>query len=235
MTGLSYSIVSGMKFMLVRLAQLRRALLLLLLLLPALVWGGSVLGIGERALAWVQEHFGVTGRERVDAWSTLTDGLQGVDEPRKIREVNAFFNRVPFLNDDRLWGREDYWATPYEMLGRNGGDCEDFALAKYFTLKALGVPVVRMRITYVKAIRINQAHMVLAYFPVGAAEPLVLDNLVGDILPASQRPDLVPIYSFNAEGLWVARMRGDGVKVGNGSEVNLWTDLNARLRALGHQ
>jgi len=62
-------------------------------------------------------------------------------------------------------------------LASNGADCEDFSIAKYFALKELGVPIQRLRITYVKAVRLNQAHMVLAYYPEPDAVPLILDNL----------------------------------------------------------
>ena len=101
-----------------------------------------------------------------------------------------------FVSDDQHWGRADYWATPVEFLATGAGDCEDFSLAKYFTLKALGVPLERMRLTYAKAVKLNQAHMVVAYFATPDAEPLILDNLISDIKPASQRTDLVPVYSF---------------------------------------
>ncbi|WP_236632055.1 hypothetical protein [Endozoicomonas montiporae] len=86
-----------------------------------------------------------------------------------------------------------------------------------------------MRITYVKALRIDQAHMVLTYYPKTGQEPLVLDNLEGKILPASERKDLKPVYNFNGDGLWISRQRGKGVRVGKADRISLWMELRERL------
>jgi predicted transglutaminase-like cysteine proteinase len=115
------------------------------------------------------------------------------------------------------------------MLSVGAGDCEDYSIAKYFTLKELGVAEDKLRITYVKAIKIDQAHMVLTYFENKRAIPLVLDNLVIDIKPATQRQDLVPVYSFNGAGLWLAKARGEGQRVGEASKLSLWQDLERRM------
>lgn len=147
----------------------------------------------------------------------------------KLVLVNAFFNQMRFVSDRQQWGKDDYWATPVEFLAAGGGDCEDFSLAKYFTLRALGVPADSMRLTYAKAVKLNQAHMVVAYFPATDAEPLILDNLVGDIRPASQRVDLVPVYSFNGDGLWLSKERGRGRRVGGADRLKLWNDLKYRM------
>ncbi len=80
-----------------------------------------------------------------------------------------------------------------ELLTTNGGDCEDFSIAKYLTLRAMGVPDDQLRIIYVKALELNQAHMVLAWYKTPGSDPLILDNLINDIKPASQRNDLEPV------------------------------------------
>lgn len=153
-------------------------------------------------------------------------------EPDKLTAVNDFFNKIPFVSDAEHWGIHDYWATPTELLASNGGDCEDYAIAKYFTLLSLGISVDKMRITYVKARSLppaDQAHMVLTYYPKPEAIPLVLDNLVPEIKPGSQRADLLPVYSFNGDGLWLAKERGAGRVEGGSSRISLWTQLNARM------
>ncbi len=147
----------------------------------------------------------------------------------KLERVNRFFNRLHFIDDTIHWQQEDYWATPVEFLASNGGDCEDFALAKYFTLRALGVPEERLALTYVKAVRLNRAHMVLTYYPEPGAEPLVLDNLTEAIQPASRRTDLLPVYSFNGAGLWLAKQRGRGKKVGESGRLSRWRQLLNRM------
>ncbi|MDZ7852689.1 MAG: transglutaminase-like cysteine peptidase [Halomonas sp.] len=155
----------------------------------------------------MQAQYGQRGLVSLEAWFTLLERLRAADLETRLREVNDFFNRrIRWLDDIDIWGQEDYWATPLETLGRGQGDCEDYSIAKYITLKELGVPGDKLRMIYVKArigrSGITQAHMVLGYYETPAAEPLVLDNLVPSITPAAQRTDLDPVFSFNSSGLW---------------------------------
>lgn len=196
----------------------------LILLLGPWAWA-----LDAAQLAAVERQYGVEARQRVEAWQRLLEEAASLPEPDKLTAVNRFFNRLVFVSDREHWRREDYWATPLEFLGTGGGDCEDFAVAKYFTLKALGVPTDRLRLTYVKAVQLNEAHMVLTYYPTPSAEPLVLDNLVPDIRLASQRRDLVPVYSFNGDGLWLAKERGLGRFVGKADRLSRWTELQRRM------
>jgi len=146
-----------------------------------------------------------------------------------LSSVNAFFNDVSYVSDQTQWGMADYWASPAELLASNGADCEDFSIAKYFALKELGVPIERLRITYVKAVRLNQAHMVLAYYPAPEAEPLILDNLENWVRPASERTDLVPVYSFNDEDVLLARPGRPDARAGSSSQIRLWRGLLDKL------
>jgi predicted transglutaminase-like cysteine proteinase len=190
--------------------------------------------IKKEVLADAQRDFGDKAHERLLAWQDLYLELQDQDEDEKLRAVNRFFNnQVNYVSDDKHWGQKDYWATPYESLTTHGADCEDFVIAKYYTLKELGVAVEKMRITYVKALRINQAHMVLTYFPTPDAIPLVLDNLIGKIYRADRRKDLEPVYSFNGSGMWLERMKGQGIRMGNPNKLDLWTGLRLRMSAQG--
>lgn len=151
----------------------------------------------------------------------------------KLNRVNAFFNqRLLFRNDKSVWGAGDYWATPMEFLRKGAGDCEDYALAKYFTLREIGIPASQLRITYVKALQLNQAHMVVTWYARPDAIPLVLDNLKPAILPATQRTDLLPVYAFNGEGLWLPQATGNK-RVGDSKQLSRWQDLLTRMRAEG--
>ena len=153
-----------------------------------------------------------------------------LDEAKKLQVVNNFFNQIPFISDAIHWKQQDYWATPLELLGSNGGDCEDYSIAKYLTLRELGVADGKLRITYVKALKLNEAHMVLTYYSSPSAEPVILDNLEGDILPASQRKDLLPVYSFNGESLWLNSGLSDvGQLVGGSERIAPWRDLLRRM------
>lgn len=191
----------------------------------------DLLVISGELLARVETTYGVTARLRVDNWSKLLARTDFVDEMNTVREVNRFFNQMRFVDDIVHWGENDYWATPIEFLGSNGGDCEDFSIAKYFTLRHLGVPDERLRMVYVKALRLNQAHMVVAYLPDADAEPLILDNLNPEVLRAGMRRDLQPVYSFNGESLWLAKERGLGkTPAGKADKLSLWTQLQRRLQ-----
>ena len=138
----------------------------------------------------------------------------------------AFLNKIPYVSDLQHWKKQDYWATPAEMLATNGGDCEDYAIAKYFTLVALGVDSSKLKITYVKAL--SEAHMVLTYYSKPNAIPLVLDNLIPHIRPADKRPDLKPIYAFNGDGMWLVKAQEQS-RVGNPSNIRFWREMKSRM------
>lgn len=204
-------------------------------LLLLLLAGESLsFNIDEALLAWVRNRHGEQSRQRVQNWRELMTTNQTLAEPQKLDVVNSFFNRLTFTPDMQTWKREDYWATPLETLALGAGDCEDFALAKYFTLTALGVDESRLRLTYVKALKLNQPHMVLTYYATPDAVPLVLDNLEPLIKPATERDDLAPVYSFNGTGLWLARQRGQGKPAGDSERLPLWREMLQRMRRETH-
>lgn len=211
---------------------MRAFLLCLLLICQWLLAEEIAIRLTENVIASAERKFGPVARQRLEAWLQLISQNRKKPESEKLRLVNEFFNQTPFVPDDVHWGKRDYWATPVEMLASNGGDCEDYAIGKYFTLQALGISMDKLRITYVKAQNLppgDQAHMVLTFYPKPGAVPLVLDNLDKEIRSADARSDLLPVYSFNGDGLWLAKERGAGRSVGGASRISLWTEMNARL------
>ena len=166
-------------------------------------------------------------------WKQLLSSSHSAVETEKLKKANDFFNqRIAFNDDITIWGQSDYWATPLETIGRGNADCEDFSIAKYYSLLDMGIPLAKLRLVYVKA-NLNgsqQAHMVLAYYASPTSDPLVLDNLITDIRPASRRTDLSPIFSFNSAGLW----QGTGNQTSK-SNLSRWQDLLQRARAEGFQ
>ena len=182
-------------------------------------------------LEHVGKKYGARAKVRLEQWQALIQANQDKSDQEKLELVNDFFNDLTFVDDSIHWKKTDYWATPVEMIETGGGDCEDFSIAKFFTLKALGVDESHLRMTYVKALRLNQAHMVLTYFSAPGAEPVVLDNLIAEIKPAHLRNDLMPVYSFNADGLWLAKQRNvSGQMVGGSERIGLWQDLLQRMK-----
>ncbi|KTC94109.1 transglutaminase-like cysteine peptidase [Legionella erythra] len=203
------------------------ALFLLLSLSAAVMAGSDGLRLASVSGKPGADHDAVL---RFKTWKQLILTHQNSSTLEKLKATNDFFNQFHFEKDLGYQGVTDYWKTPEEFIADGSGDCEDFSIAKYFTLLALDLPINTLRITYVKSMTLNQAHMVLAYYPTPQAEPLVLDNLVTDILPASKRPDLVPIYSFNGKGLWLAKQRGQDKPLGNASQLSKWRQVIQRMK-----
>lgn len=181
--------------------------------------------LGPRASAAVRQL-----QPLLQEWAAL-------DERSRLARVNEFYNRrIVFRDDMAVWGQEDYWASPLETLEKGAGDCEDFAIAKYFSLLAAGVPPQRLRLVYVQAQQGGPLgpwvpHMVLAWYAAPGAEPLVLDSLITEIRPASGRPDLKPVFSFNGEGLWkgpVDQPAPDAL-----ARFGRWHEVQAKARAEG--
>lgn len=172
--------------------------------------------------------------QSVRALQTSLSQAVALNDSGRLQTINRFFNQaIEFVGDMEAWGQIDYWASPVEMLAKGMGDCEDYALAKYFSLIAIGMPAAQLRMVYVRAQQggASVAHMVLAYYPTPGAEPFILDNLVDDIRAASARPDLTPVFSFNTEGLWQGvggQVAGDPV-----ARLSRWRDLLAKVRAEG--
>lgn len=195
----------------------------------------------ERMLASLQRLGGAVSA--FNDWRKLVEDSRPAAAPEKLKRVNEFFNRrIQFLFDDaQIWGQSDYWATPLETLSKGKGDCEDFTIAKYFTLLEAGLPNDKLRLIYVKAriggaaSSVTQAHMVLAYYSEPDAEPLILDNLITDIRPASRRPDLQPVFSFNSQGIW-SNPTASGMPVSTGvGRLTRWQDLLNRAKAEGFE
>lgn len=207
-----------------------RILTVLLALLLAIATISAPRLFSQQQLDALQKHYGLAAVERIQSWQKMLIGTRDEADMKKLMVVNDFFNKMRFVSDMNHWGKKDYWATPIEFIATAAGDCEDFSIAKYFSLRELGVDTEKMRLIYVKATSINQAHMVLGYYESPNAEPVILDNLESVIKPASMRKDLIPSYSFNGNSLWRAKMlREGGKKVGKSENIGIWRTLLERI------
>lgn len=153
----------------------------------------------------IEKEYGMFAKRRAMALVEMMNEAKDLDEMGKLEKVNDFFNQTPYASDKTVWGVSDYWATRLEFIGKDKGDCEDYVIAKYFTLKELGIPPSKLYMTFAKSIRFKTAHLVLTYYETPKSVPLVLDNYNFKILPASQRDDLIPIYSFSGDELFNAK------------------------------
>ncbi|RKF12838.1 sulfate adenylyltransferase [Alginatibacterium sediminis] len=185
----------------------------------------------QKLIALVRDNYGESAAQRVTQWQALLEQSKTESELTQLTLVNDFFNQMQWLEDQTVWGKNDYWATPSEFLGAGAGDCEDFSIAKYYSLRKLGVDDEKMRLIYVKALDYQQFHMVLAYYETPSSVPVILDNINPQILPATKRNDLAPVYSFNAQHLWLVKEQGRGELAGKSDRLKLWTELREGWQA----
>ena len=186
----------------------------------------------------MQTRFGAAGIAKLHAWNLLRENNQTKTPAEKTKAVNDFFNKNTRFEDDIVhWKVSDYWATPLETLGSGAGDCEDYTIAKYFTLIHLGISIEHLRLIYVKAqiggatSKVFQAHMVLGYYEQPNSIPLILDSLVSDIETADRRSDLHPVFSFNSDGLWVGNQAQP--QIDPTARLSRWRDVLERMKQEG--
>lgn len=185
-----------------------------------------------------EQRYGQDAKQSVIELEILLQHLETASEQEQLDRINHFFNdKINFVSDKSNWQQNDYWATPLESLGTQKGDCEDYSIAKYIFLRALGIPDSRLKLTYVRAriggphSKIVQAHMVLSYYSTPTAEPMILDNLISEIHKSSRRIDLTPIFSFNSEGMWAGmsnQKRGSSLK-----SLSRWRKVLTRIKQDG--
>lgn len=226
--------------------RLTPAFLSLLLLFGVLHFSYSAASSKKLSIDFALFHqkmsgkYGDTRVELSQQWERMLLGLADVDELEKLKRVNQFFqNNVRFKSDQALWGVSDYWATPLETLGKGFGDCEDYAIAKYISLRFAGIDDAKLRLIYVRA-RIGgphstvfEPHMVLGYYADPMAEPLILDNLINTVAFASERTDLSPVFSFNSAGLWAGHLSANQAASSPTARLSRWRDVLERMQQDG--
>lgn len=178
--------------------------------------------------------------QTLSEWINLLNTSKNLPTNEKLRRVNDYFNqRLIFTDDQENWGVSDYWATVLESLTKGKADCEDYVIAKYFSLRNLNIDDNQLRLIYVRArlggmnSNIQQAHMVLAFYPTPDGEPVILDNLISDIRFASKRPDLAPIFSFNSQGVYTGIAAQANLTAGGSGRLSKWQDLLNRSQKEG--
>ena len=193
----------------------------------------STFNISQKNLDIFTLKYGSTAERRVLIWDKLIESTKNKKTLQKLKIVNDFFNKIPYKLDINHWNKKDYWATPFEFMGTGAGDCEDYAIAKYYTLRKLGIPESKLRITYVtylkKRSKYERAHMVLTYYHKKNSTPVVLDNINKKLKLASKRKDLKPVYSFNAQGLWKAKNKGKSSERVGENNLKSWKNLVSRI------
>lgn len=201
-------------------------LFFMMAVLSAIVLSSPEFSIAKVFLDKIEKEYGIFAKRRAIALVQMMNTAKDLDEMGKLEKVNDFFNQTPYASDKETWGISDYWATRYEFIGKDKADCEDYVIAKYFTLKDLGVPTSKLFMTYAKSLKYKTAHMVLTYYETPRSVPLVLDNYNYKILPASARDDLIPIYSFSGDELFNAKQAQIGKMVpAAAKQTRPWDEL----------
>jgi predicted transglutaminase-like cysteine proteinase len=181
--------------------------------------------VNKRLMKKITKKYKIFGKKRFVYLQKTLDKVKNKDDMAKLKAVNDYFNKVHYASDMKVYGKKDYWATPWEFLGKDKGDCEDYVISKYFALIYLGIDSKKLFFTYVRSSKFSAAHMVLTYFKTPRSEPLVLDNTNFKIFPASKRKDLTPIYNFNGDSLYKAKKAGNGKKVKSQKAHKKWDQL----------
>lgn len=169
-------------------------------------------------------------KRRLVAWQEIVQQYSYASLSTKLAMVNRFVNQFEYRADRVTYGNRETWATPYEFLMHNGGDCEDFAITKYFLLRSLGVPEKYLQITYVYHRQLNQYHMVLVYKVKANGQGLVLDNLTNHIQTLANRTMIEPIYGFNRRHFWVLDRFDHRTAAGNPDRLSRWQGIINRIR-----
>jgi len=126
-----------------------------------------------------------------------------IDVPFVVLEINDDINQFASFPDDMIWGKEDYWATPKEFYAKSGGDCEDYAIAKYFSLRHAGIPARSLKLANILLDDGETNHMILIY-----KEKFVLDNIVSRVTPINEYLDFKMMYKFNETGVYFNGLSG---------------------------
>jgi len=181
----------------------------------------------------VKNKYGNKAYIRLAAWDKMLIKSKQAKTLKKLKYVNDFFNKIKYKTDMSHWHKNDYWATPIEFTGTAAGDCEDYAIAKYFALLKVGIPEKKLRIAYVKLLskrtKYEESHMILTYYHKPNSTPIVLDNVNKRLKLVSKRKDLKLIYSFNASGLYESKNIGKSQTKVGANKLYKWKNLVDKL------
>lgn len=206
----------------------------LITVLSSMSFSAYAFSLSQTSIQFEQKQYGSEAVNRLFSWQKLINNHRQETELEKIRLVTDFFNAIPYHTDKEVWNQTDFWANPLEFIGKNTGDCEDYTIAKYLTLKAMGVSPDKLRMVYVVSKKLKAPHMILAYYETEDAQPLILDNMTPQILYAADRKDLRPVYMFSENAIWISPGNNAPPKeVVSGMQIHAWKLLMQRMQQQG--
>lgn len=138
-----------------------------------------------------------------DSWTKFLKSVVKKSKVDQVKAVNAFMNRAKYITDPVNWGKKDYWESPIEFMAKFG-DCEDYAITKYMSLKRLGFKDAQMRIVAVKDLNLKVGHAVLVVYLDGKI--WLLDNQIKQMVEAKSVRHYQPVFSINEKFWWRHRV-----------------------------
>jgi predicted transglutaminase-like cysteine proteinase len=168
---------------------------------PFIKWTGAVDRFSKEYASFKSGACGAPEMNKCnfDKWMAFLDGLKDKDLVTQIRDINDYMNRAPYITDPVNWGEKDFWATPGEFMAKFG-DCEDYAISKYMSLRYLGYEEKDLRVVAVKDLNLKIGHAILVVFYQGT--PYVLDNQIKQVVPATKIKHYMPVFSINTKAWW---------------------------------
>jgi len=140
--------------------------------------------------------------KKIKSWNKMIILAKDKKLLKKLEIVNNYFNKISYKSDINNWKKNDYWATPFEFISTGFGDCEDYAIAKYFTLQELGIKEEKLKLIYTRLVKNNQAHIVLAYSHKPNNIPIILDNVNTQLQLSNKRKDLKKMQHIEAQAIF---------------------------------
>ncbi len=200
---------------------------------PSSLAQGKFVPWDEAVFGAIEKDYGEDAEKRMRKVHDLILENQDLPVKDKLELVNDFMNGLPWIADPDIWKRTDYWATSLETLATFGGDCEDIAIAKYVTLRLMGIPDDKLGFAYVQTSE-GERHMVMFYKESKDIPSVILDNQHPDVVSSEKRRDLIAIYAFqNDDTLYVIKDDGKNdreLTVKKDKKLSKWTGLKERSR-----
>jgi len=174
----------------------------------------------------------VTTGQANEQWETLLETSKRSTELETVHSVNQSINHFGHLPDRLVWSKIEFWATPYELISKGAGDCEDFAIAKYLALLELGIPPDHLQLLWSRVYNQKkqriEPHVVTLYRPGDSSTYLVLDNINRKEIALEKRVDLLPQIRFNREVAWIRSNNDEWIQLASHPRLKIWKELLQR-------